>query len=49
MKSTRRRGRRDPRRQPLRVLRLGEEIALTHHEWWDGNGYPRRLRGDESR
>jgi putative nucleotidyltransferase with HDIG domain len=28
------------------VLRLGEEIALTHHEWWDGNGYPRRLRGD---
>jgi putative nucleotidyltransferase with HDIG domain len=29
------------------VLRLGEEIALTHHEWWDGNGYPRRLRGGE--
>jgi putative nucleotidyltransferase with HDIG domain len=29
------------------VLRLGEEIALTHHEWWDGNGYPRQLRGDE--
>ena len=29
------------------VLRLGEEIALTHHEWWDGNGYPRRLRGEE--
>ena len=29
------------------VLRLGEEIALTHHEWWDGNGYPNGLRGDE--
>ena len=29
------------------VLRLGEEIALTHHEWWDGNGYPRQLRGEE--
>jgi putative two-component system response regulator len=29
------------------VLRLGEEIALTHHEWWDGNGYPRRLREDD--
>lgn len=21
------------------VLRLAEEIALTHHEWWDGSGY----------
>jgi putative two-component system response regulator len=24
-------------------LKLGEVIALTHHERWDGNGYPRGL------
>jgi putative two-component system response regulator len=27
-------------------LEVAERIALTHHEWWDGNGY-RGLRGDE--
>ena len=26
-------------------LRLAEEIALNHHERWDGNGYPHGLAG----
>lgn len=27
-------------------LDMGADIALTHHEWYDGQGYPRRLAGD---
>jgi putative two-component system response regulator len=27
------------------LLELGASIALTHHEKWDGTGYPRRLSG----
>jgi len=28
-------------------LTLASRIALHHHEWWDGNGYPHGLAGEE--
>lgn len=32
---------------PIEYLRAALEIPLCHHEKWDGNGYPRGLKGEE--
>lgn len=29
------------------IIRLGEIVAMTHHEKWDGSGYPRGLKGKQ--
>ena len=30
-----------------KLLKLAETISLTHHESWDGTGYPQGLKGEE--
>jgi cyclic di-GMP phosphodiesterase len=32
---------------PIEYLRPALEIPYSHHERWDGTGYPRRLKGEE--
>jgi putative two-component system response regulator len=29
------------------LMRMAHSVALTHHEKWDGTGYPRRLKGED--
>lgn len=31
---------------PSRIIQRGEVIALSHHERWNGSGYPRGLEGE---
>ena len=32
---------------PCELIQIGAIIAAAHHERWDGNGYPKGLKGDE--
>jgi putative two-component system response regulator len=32
---------------PSELIQAGQMIALSHHEKWDGNGYPRGIAGED--
>ncbi|MBI5352445.1 MAG: GAF domain-containing protein [Chloroflexi bacterium] len=32
---------------PISFLRPALDIPYSHHEWWDGTGYPQGLKGEE--
>ena len=32
---------------PSQLLQIARQVALTHHEKWNGKGYPRGVRGEE--
>ena len=29
------------------MISMGADVAHAHHEWWDGTGYPKGLKGEE--
>jgi response regulator RpfG family c-di-GMP phosphodiesterase/two-component sensor histidine kinase len=33
--------------RPLETMGVVRDVILSHHEWWDGTGYPRGLKGTE--
>lgn len=35
------------RARSSKLIELAARIALTHHEWWNGAGYPRGLQGED--
>ncbi|MFN8413636.1 MAG: GAF domain-containing protein [Anaerolineales bacterium] len=32
---------------PITYLRPAIDIAYSHHEWWNGEGYPQQLKGED--